>query len=550
MSTQQSPAPQSPWAPLGIKAFRYLWLATLVSNIGSWMREVGAGWLMTTLTPSPVMVALVQTATSLPAFFILLPSGALSDILDRRRYLMAANILMGLSVLILGLLTVSGNIGPWSLLGFTLLLGIGFAMIMPTWQAVIPEVVPREHLQGAIALNTMGMNVSRVLGSLIAGIVIASMGSGAVFLLNALTFLFILVVLARWQRSPPETKLPPEGFMAAIGTGLRYARHSPALQAAIYRGMGFFFFASVMWALLPLIAKDLLSGDELTYSYLFAAISIGAIGSALLLPRMRARWSNDQLITLASVVYGLAMIATATVHVVPLALITLGVCGAAWITVMTCAQVSAQTALPNWVKSRGISLFLTFFMGSMAIGPFVWGSIANVTDLSTSMILASLGVIAAAVVTRRWPVSGNDKLDHTPSRHWRLPEPKIPLNPKQGPVMVCIRYQVSPRVLPEFLDLMQALGKARQRDGALDWHLMQDTQDENCYQEFFMVQSWLDRLRQHERISQQDAHLQLRIRALLVEGSAPVITHFIKPTPMRAATVESSPQQDKQQGLP
>ena len=520
---------RSPWDPLKITAFRYLWLATLVSNIGTWMQEVGAGWLMTTLTDSPVMVALVQTATTLPAFFILLPSGALSDILDRRLYLLSANVGMALAAAALGILTVSGLIFDWGLLALTFVLGIGTAMIMPAWQAVIPEVVPRHELQGAIALNTMGMNVSRVIGSLIAGVIIAASGSGMVFLLNAVTFIFIIYVLATWKREPPDTRLPPERLGAAIRTGLRFTRHSPALQATIIRGAGFFFFASVMWALLPLVARDLLQGGPQTYSALFAAISIGAILSALLLPRLRARLDNDSLITLASLVFAAGIAVTATVHHLALALIALGFCGAAWITVMTCAQVSAQTALPNWVRSRGIAVFLTFFMGSLALGPFVWGNVAKFASLPGALLSAAAGLSVAALVTRRWPVSGNDRLDHTPSGHWRKPEPRTPVEHWQGPVMVTVRYQVADENAPEFLELVQRLGRSRRRDGAFDWGILQDTTTHGAYMEFFMVETWLDHLRQHERISRQDEVLQLRIRALLAEGTAPVITHYVKP---------------------
>lgn len=522
---------KSPWEPLKITAFRYLWLATLVSNIGTWMHEVGAGWLMTTLNSSPVMVSLVQTAVSLPAFFILLPSGALSDILDRRWYLITGNTAMGITAALIGILTVFGLINEWSLLALTFILGIGMAMIMPAWQAIIPEVVPRSELQGAIALNTMGMNMSRVIGSLIAGQLIVWAGIGTVFILNAVTFIFIITVLFKWQRQPSDSKLPPEGLRSAIRTGLRYTRHSPALQATIIRGIGFFFFASVMWAFLPLIARELLGGNSQTYSFLFASISIGAISSALLLPKLRRRFNNDQLINWASLVFTVGIIATATVHNFFLAIITLACCGAAWITVMTSAQVSAQTAVPNWVRSRGIAVFLTFFMGSLAVGPFVWGTVAEFTSIPLAMIIAASGVGICSILTRPWPVSGNDQIDHTPSGHWRKPEPVVDIAHQQGPVMVTIRYQVQEEARAEFLQLLVQLGKARKRDGAYDWNLMQDTTTEHVYLEYFMVHTWLDHLRQHERITRQDAQIQHRIRELLVHGTAPGITHYIKPTP-------------------
>jgi MFS family permease len=519
----------SPWSPLKLTTYRWLWLATVVSNIGSWMHETGSGWLITTLTDSPVVVALLQTATSLPAFFVLLPSGALSDILDRRLYLMSGNIGMMVIAAITAVLTLSGTIEAWSLLLLTLFRGIGTAMIMPTWQAIVPEIVPRSELQAAIGLNTLGVNVSRVIGSLVAGFIIVSFGTGMVFVVNALSLIFVIVTLWRWKRVPPQTSLPPEKFTGAVLTGLRYTRNSPALLATIYRSVGFYFFASVMWALLPLIARDLLQGDATTYSHLFAAISIGAIVSAFMIPYMRRRYDNDQLITYASRFFALGMSITALVHIHIVAMLALCLCGATWITVMTSAQMSAQTALPNWVKSRGIAVFLTFFMGSLGIGPVVWGAITDWTDLPTAMLAASIGMLISSQITQRWPVSGNDQLDHTPSHHWRKPELKVAITPEQGPVLVEVRYQVAPERTAEFLREIEQLGLGRKRDGAVFWGVFEDVSEPGTYVESYSVSTWLDRLRQHERISRQDAQTQARIRTLLREGTEPVVQHFVTP---------------------
>jgi MFS family permease len=472
---------------------------------------------------------LLQTATSLPAFFILLPSGALSDILDRRLYLMSGNLAMMAVAAITALLTLTGTIEAWSLLILTLGRGIGTAMIMPTWQSIVPEIVPRPQLQSAIGLNTLGMNVSRVIGSLVAGLIIAALGTGMVFVFNALSLIFVIVTLWRWRRVPPATALPPEKFTNAVLTGLRYTRNSPALLATIYRSVGFYFFASVMWAMLPLIARDLLQGDASTYSHLFAAISLGAIVSAFLIPYARRRYDNDQLITYASRLFAFGMSVTALVHVHLVAMLALCLCGAAWITVMTCAQMSAQTALPNWVKSRGIAVFLTFFMGSLAVGPVVWGSLTDWTTLPTALLTASIGLLIASQITQRWPVSGNDQLDHTPSRHWRQPELKVAIMPDQGPVLVEVRYQVAPEQLAEFLREMAQLGLGRKRDGAVFWGIFEDMSAPGTYVESYAVNTWLDRLRQHERISRQDAQTQARIRALLRDGTEPVVLHFVTP---------------------
>jgi MFS family permease len=522
-------APASPWSPLRITTFRWLWLATLVSNIGSWMHETGAGWLITTLTDSPVVVALLQTASSLPAFFMLLPSGALSDILDRRLYLMSGNFTMLLMAAITAALTLTGLIQAWSLLLLTLLRGVSSAMIMPTWQSIVPELVPRAELPAAIGLNTLGMNISRVIGALVAGLIIAALGTGMVFVFNALGLCFVLLTLWRWRRVPPSSALPPEKFISAIHSGLRYTRNSPALLATIYRSVGFYFFASVMWALLPLIARDLLQGDASTYSYLFAAISIGAIASAFTMPYLRRYFDHDQLITHASRLFALAISITALVHVHVIAMLALCVCGAAWLTVMTSAQTAAQTALPHWVKSRGLAVFLTFFMGSLALGPALWGALTDWISLPGALLIAALGLLIASQVTRRWPVSGNDQLDHTPARHWRMPELQIEVQPEQGPVLVSVRYAVAPDKLAEFLREINQLGLARKRDGAVFWGIFEDVSEPGVYLESYVVKTWLGRLRQHERISRQDAGTQARIRALLREGTEPVVRHFVTP---------------------
>ena len=521
----------SPWTPLrNSRTFFYLWIATLVSNIGTWMHDVGAGFLARDLTDSALIVALMQTATALPAFFLLLPSGALADIFDRRKYLLVANLGMTLTAAFLGLLTVTGYVQIWSLLLLTLMMGIGTAMVMPAWQSIIPEVVNREDLPGGIALNTMGMNISRVLGAFVGGLILAAAGPGFVFLTNAVTFTLIIIVLLRWKRKPPDTTLPPEPLVPAVRTGLRYAIHSQPLLFSIYRSIGFYFFASVMWALFPLIARDLLGADEFRYGLLFAFISVGAIINAMFLPRLRANFTNDQLITAASVVFATGMIITAATQIYEIALFTLALCGSAWITVMTCAQTAAQTALPNWVRSRGMGVFLTFFMGSLAIGPIVWGGLAQILSIPAAIYIASIALATAAFVTQRWPVTGTEDLDHSPSGHWSKPQPEIDMQPEQGPVMVCIHYQVRREVRNEFLALIEKLGKARRRDGTWEWNIVENIKTPGSFQEFYLVHTWLDHLRQHERISKQDAMIQTALREFLEENTQPVITHFIKPS--------------------
>jgi MFS family permease len=301
----------SPWVPLHNRVFRMLWLASIASNIGSWMHEVGAGWLMTTLAPSPLMVALVQAATTAPVFLLALPAGALADIIDRRRYLIASQIWMMLVAGTLGVLTLLDATTAPILLILTFALGIGTAMMMPAWGAITPELVPRTDLQAAIGLNTMGMNVSRSVGPALAGLIVASLGPGVVFLLNAFSFLGVIAVLKHWQRAPRVSELPAERVVGAIRAGLRYARHSPELRAVFIRCSAFFIFASASWALLPLIVRQELQRGPGTYGVFIACIGIGALVGALLLPRIHTRISRDSIVAVATGLYAIAMLTLA-----------------------------------------------------------------------------------------------------------------------------------------------------------------------------------------------------------------------------------------------
>jgi MFS family permease len=522
-------APESPWSPLKIRIFRYIWLANLVSMIGTWMNDVGAGWLMATLTDSPLMVAMIQTVGFLPSVFLALPAGALADIFDRRRYLIIVNIWMVLVAGLLGILTIYQITDAWLLLGFTFALGIGSAVMMPAFAAVTPEVVPRKALGHAIALNTMGMNVSRAIGPALAGIIVAKAGSGAVFLLNAVSFMCIIIVLWRWQRVTTPSNLPAERFFSALKVGIRFSLNSPPLHAALIRSMGFFVFASALWALLPLIAKQLLQGGPQTFGIMLGCIGIGAVFGALVLPGLRAKYSSDTLVSWYSVQYGVAMAAIALVHNFAVALIAAGVCGMAWITVISSTQVAAQMALPNWVRSRGLAVMVMTMMGSMSGGALIWGKVAEQTSISTALLIAACLTVGAIVLTRRWPISGNDQMDLTPSMHWHMPNVREQISHNRSPVMIIIHYQVIPANQQEFLHTIERLGMVRRRDGAYAWDVMEDAVEPNHYIEYYMVESWLEHLRQRERITNTDKAIQEHLRTLLVDGNYPVVTHFVGP---------------------
>lgn len=521
----------SAWSPLKIPLFRALWLATIASNIGTWMHDVGAGWLMTTLSPTPMMVALVQTATTLPILLLALPAGALADIVDRRRYLLVVQVWLAGVAALLAVLTFTGITTAWTLVGLTFAMGVGAAMMMPAWAAVTPEVVPRAELQSAIALNSLGMNVSRAIGPALAGVIVAAAGTGAVFALNAVSFLAVMAVLYAWQRAPAATSLPAERFLSALRTGFRFARHHGPLQVAVIRGVGFFVFASAPWALLPLIARNLVGGGPQTFGVLVGSLGAGAVLGALALPRLRARLSKDVLVAGATVLYALAMLALARLTHLPALVLAMVLSGMAWIAVLSSLQVAAQLALPNWVRSRGLAVFMSAFMGSMAFGSLGWGYVAQQTSIGTALMVAAAGAVLAIALTWRWKIGAIEGIDLSPSMHWPAPLTHDGVAPDRGPVMVTLSYRVQPAQRDAFLATLGDLGRRRKRDGAFAWGVLEDTETPNQFMEYFMVESWLEHLRQHERVTQADRVLQDRLRDLLAAGSEPQVNHYVAPAP-------------------
>ncbi|MEL6218282.1 MAG: MFS transporter [Pseudomonadota bacterium] len=519
----------SPMAPFRHRAFAMLWVATVASNVGTWMHDVGAGWLMTELAPSPMMVAAVQAATTLPIFLFALVAGAVADIVDRRRLLIWVNAALGLAAIAMAALVHLGLVTPWVLLFFTFLFGTGAAFIAPAWQAIVPKLVPREDLPSAIALNSMGINVSRAIGPALAGFLIVAAGLAAPFLVNALSVIGIIAALVWWRpEAAPRSDLPPETVRGAIVAGLRYALNSPAMQATLVRAAAFFVFASAFWAMLPLIARETLAGGPTLYGLLLAAVGLGAVGGALLLPRIKAKLGADGTVAAGSAGTALVMLLLAIVPNQPVAIAASALAGLSWIAVLSSLNVSAQTALPDWVRARGLSVFLTVFFGSMSLGSLAWGQVASLWGLPVALIAAAFGIVALIPLTRFAHLQLGASQDLSPSMHW--PEPVLADHtPPDGPVMVQIAYDVEGHAQAEFLALMNELAASRRRGGGYRWSLMRDAADRQSFTETWWEASWTDHQRQHRRVSREDQALQTNILALQASGAPPVVRHFILP---------------------
>ena len=518
----------SAWSPFRHLSFTVLWAAMLLSNIGGWMHDVGAGWLMTTLNPSPLLVSLVQAATTLPVFVLALPAGALADIVDRRWFLIAAQLFMTCAALALGLLVAAGGVTPGSLLAFTVAMGIGTAMVNPAWQSLVPQLVPREDLASAVALNSVGVNVARAIGPALGGLAIVALGLAWPFLLNALSFVAVIGALLWWRPSPrAKHQLPAEAWLAAMRAGMRHARASPPLKATLVRAIGFLVFASAYWALLPLIARELPRGGAELYGVLVACIGAGAVGGAVLMPRARRRYGPGPIVFGASVVTALMLLSFAFVHIVPLAVVTCVVTGASWIAAVTGFNVSAQMALPDWVRARGLAFYSAGFSGALALGSVLWGQVAAVVGTPTALAVAAGGALVAALFGARVPLLAGGELDHTPSSHWPQPVTSMDVAGHRGPVLVLIEYHIEERRAADFLSAIAELGAARRRNGAYGWGAYADAERPDRGVEVFYEDSWLGHLRHHERMSVADREIQQRVLAFHLGASPPSVSHFL-----------------------
>ncbi len=520
----------SAWSPFRYHAFLLLWTATLISNVGTWMHDVGAGWLMTTLEPSPAIVALVQTATTAPVLLFALFAGALADRVDRRRLLLVVNLALTAIVALMAVLTVAGVMTPTLLLTFTFIIGTGAALMAPAWQAVVPSLVPRESLQSAIALNSMGINIARAIGPALAGLLISAIALAAPFVVNAASHLVIIAALLFWKPTvEPKRILPSEPIFGAMLTGLRHASRNGALKATLLRSLGFFTFASAYWALLPLVARRIEGGGAEIYGVLLSAIGAGAVVGALSLPIIRNKADANWLVAFGTLGTAVAMallgLADDVVMAIPAALLG----GLGWIVVLTSLNVSAQTALPNWIRARGLAITLMVFFGCMSAGSAVWGQVATVASVRVALLVAAVGAVLAIPLTWRARLGQGEPLDLTPAMSW--PEPVVSEDfndaPDRGPVLVTVLYSIDEANIPAFLLAMNTLSSERYRDGAHGWGVYQDAAEPQQWIEWFFLPSWAEHLRQHERATKHDWEVQSRVRDYHRGAEKPEVRHYL-----------------------
>jgi len=517
--------PVAAWDPMKRPVFRMLWATWLVANICMWMNDVAAAWLMTSMTTSPIWVALVLSAATLPVFLLGLPSGALADILDRKRYLIFTQFWVAVVATLLGVMVVWGQMTPLLLLMLTFANGVGLAMRWPVFAAIMPELVPRRELPAALALNGVSMNASRIIGPLVAGALIASAGTGWVFALNAVLSVVSGLLIMRWQREHVPSPLGRERLVSAMRVGMQFVWQSNRLRAVLLRVSLFFFHSTAVLAMLPLVARQLPGGDAGTFTLLLAAMGVGAIVAALNLRRLRQLMPRDTLVLRATILQSLSTVAVALAPNVWVAVSAMLLNGAAWITCANSLSVSAQLALPDWVRARGMSMYQMAIMGASASGAALWGQLATLSSIQVGLLVAAVSGTATMLLAQRQVVDLSIEEDLTPSREFKVPVADAP--PAIGRVVVTIEYIIDPARSEEFRALMQESRRSRLRQGALEWALLRDIGHPERYLEQITDESWTEHLRRFDRVIASDVALRERKLAFHTPEEPPHVTRRV-----------------------
>jgi MFS family permease len=506
-----------------------IWSASLISNFGSLIQAVGASWMMTSIAPSADMVALVQASTTLPIMLLSLPSGATADIWDRRLLMLIAQGLMLVVAAVLTAIAYLGLITPWTLLALTFLLGCGTALYAPAWQSSVGEQVPRADLPSAVALNSLAFNIARTAGPAIGGVIVAKAGPPAAFLLNSLSYVGLIIVLTLWRRPRPAPFLPPENMFMAMGAGIRYARLSPDIRTVLIRGAVFGVLGSSIWALMPLIARDLIGGNAVTYGVLLGAFGSGAVLGALSSTSLRKRYSNEVIVRASTAGFGIASIVTAVSSWHALSMVALMIGGASWVLALSTFNVTVQTSSPRWVVGRTVAIYQMVTFGGLSIGSWLSGVVANHLGLEICLVSSGALMAISALLGRKLPLRQPEGLNLDPSRTWSS-EHRAQLDRliDTGPVVVTVEYRIAVEDAEAFRLAMRELRRIRRRDGAKRWSLMQDMAAPEIWIERYHSPNWVEHLRRHHRFTVSDREIERKVIDFHQADEPPHVRHLIE----------------------
>jgi predicted MFS family arabinose efflux permease len=526
-TTQEAPAQESALAPLRRRGFRAAWTALAGSQIVIWMNTVGAVTVIAALSDSPTLIALVQTANSVPAVLLAVVMGSVADIVDRRRFAIASQVWMLISAAVLAALTLGEVITAGLALGLTFALGAGMASTFVIYQALTQDFVPRSELPAAVALNSVAINLARAIGPALAGVIIAALSAGALFAVEASLLVLIVGLVVLRVRPPGPARASGERLAPAVRAGIRYVRFSPPVRTVLMRGAAFSVSASALWALLPVAALGRLGLSERSFGLLMGCVGTGALLGATVLPRLRRRFAFDRMIAVASLGLAGGLVALAYIPWAELVAVALVLTGACWLTVLSSLNTSAQRVAPGWVRARTLASFQLVMQGCLALGSLVWGLVTAAAGVETALSIAAAGLVGGVALARRWPLAGSERSDLTPAGVWSDPNVDIEPLPDDGPVLVTVEYRIDPEDAEAFGAAMEKLGSVRRRDGAYRWELYADLERPGCYLETFVVDSWSEHLRQHDRLTVSDLELTRLTRSFHRGEGPPTVRHLL-----------------------
>lgn len=515
-------------APFRHRIFLVVWVASLASNFGGLIQSVGAAWLMTSIGASADLIALVQASTTLPIMLFSLMAGAIADNSDRRKLMLASQFFLLAVSVALTFCAYFGLLTPWLLLAFTFLVGCGTAFNGPAWQSLVGEMVPRSDLPAAIALNSMGFNIARSVGPALGGIIVATIGAFAAFAVNAISYLGLIAVLARWQPARPPRVLPPESLGSAMAAGIRYVAMSPNLSVVLVRGAVFGIAAIAVQALMPLIVRDLIKGGPLTYGLLLGAFGVGAVGGALLSTRLRQALSLEALVRMAFISFAVCATVAGLSPFALLTIVAMALGGASWVLALSSFNATVQLSSPRWVVGRALALYQMATFGGMALGSWIWGMAAERYGTGNALLIAAGVLMAGAALGLRLPLPELKTLNLDPLNRWTEPHIAADILPRSGPVVITIEYTIREADVVAFLTVMAERRRIRRRDGARHWTLLRDLENLEIWIERYHNPTWLDYVRHSQRITQADAAVGERLRELHQGPDRPRVRRMIE----------------------
>jgi MFS family permease len=528
MSSQAAgAAPSSGMAPFRHAIFRAVWIATLLSSFGGMIQSVGAAWMMVDLGASPQMVTLVQASITLPIVLLALVAGALADGFDKRKMMLISQLFMFAVSAVLAVFAYLGLVTPWLLLLFTFLIGCGAALNAPAWQASVGIMVPREVIPAAVTLNSMGFNLARSLGPAIGGVIVAVAGAAIAFAINAVSYIALIFVLLGWRPKVDKRVLPRERLGRAIHSGIRYVAMSPAINTTLVRGFVTGLGSSAVSALLPLIARDMMQGGAEIYGLLLGAFGVGAVAGALASHRLRLAFSNELIVRCALLGSAIGIVVSAFSTAIVITMAALLLCGMGWVLVVSILNATVQMSSPRWVVARALSLYQMATFGGMAIGAWTWGFVTELWSLPTALLIAA-GVQVGCILLGRWfrlPETEDMNLD---PMGFSEPATEVPVQARTGPVVVTIEYRIAREDIPAFLEVMAERRVVRRRNGARRWSLLRDLADPEIWIERYHSPTWTEYVRHNRRLTQDEAIVGERIRALHKGDASPSVRRLIE----------------------